>query len=174
MLRRDQGHATARDFLRNTHVERAEALLGLGRPEPALREWERAAERAPSEKGRLYPLVSRAYTLARLGKYEEAVAQAEEHLKRPEADKHATYRAAKLFSRAAALAGEDARREPAARRELAEKYADRAAALLRQANAQGYEFETEEVAELEKGPDFAALRQRPDFPQLLKDLRKKP
>jgi tetratricopeptide (TPR) repeat protein len=174
VLRRDQGHGTAREYLKNTHSERAKALLRLDRPADALREWELALERLPDAKDRLYLLMNQAYARARLGQYEEAVALAEEHLKRPEADKSVTYRAAELFSRAAALAGEDPRRETAERRALAAKYADRAVALLRQAHSQGYVFGDAEDLPLEKTPDFAALRHRPDFPQLLKDLQKKP
>jgi serine/threonine-protein kinase len=167
--RRDRGNATARLYLRATHNNRAEALLLLDRPAEALRQWDGALALGPAKDAdRLFTLVSRAYTLARLGRYEGAVSQAEEHLKRPAANQDTTYRAARLFARASAAARADGRREQA------ERYAERAAALLRRAHAEGYQPDAEDVADLEKGAEFRPLRQRPDFPQLLEDLQKKP
>jgi hypothetical protein len=63
----------------------------------------------------------------------------------------------------------EVKRTGAKRRELAQQYADRAVALLRQAVAKGYK----DVAHLKKDADLDGLRRRPDFQQLLADLEAK-
>ncbi len=173
-LRRDKGNGKARDYLRITHNNRAEALRLLDRPAEALREWDRALElEGANERRRASALVNRAFTLAGVGRDEEAVSLVEETLKRPGVDGPDPWRAARLFAQASAAAREDGRREAGERRALAEKYADRAVALLRKASSAGYRPSASDVAALREGPEFAPLRQRPDFPPLLEDLQKK-
>jgi tetratricopeptide (TPR) repeat protein len=108
-------------------------------------------------------------TYLRLGQHAEAAAAAEEYARlavRPAGD---LYPAACYLARCVPLAEKDAKLPPSRRQELAEGYAARAVALLRQAVQKGYN----NVPHLKKDPDLDALRQRPDFRELLADLEAK-
>jgi serine/threonine-protein kinase len=170
--RRDRNNMIAGSFLCNTHWNRARALLQLDRPAEALREWDRALELARSDKDRADLRMSRAYTLARLGKYDQALPVVEELVGRPEADRYALQVAAQVYSLASA--GQGAGRESAGGKALSEKYASRAVALLRRAQDRGLFKTPASVTFVQKERDFDALRQRPDFRKLLGELGTKP
>jgi tetratricopeptide (TPR) repeat protein len=80
-----------------------------------------------------------------------------------------TYNAACLLCDCATLAGKDGRLAEAKRRELAQAYADRALALLRQAVVRGFK----DAAWLKKDPDLEPLRAREEFGKLVADLEAK-
>jgi tetratricopeptide (TPR) repeat protein len=77
-----------------------------------------------------------------------------------------TYNAACYLCRCVALADKDPQLPETRRKELAQNYADRALALLRQAIVRGYE----DPAHMKKVPDLQPLRARDDFKKLLADL----
>jgi tetratricopeptide (TPR) repeat protein len=77
--------------------------------------------------------------------------------------------AARCLCRCAALAGKDAQLDESRSKELAQSYADRAMALLRQAVARGYK----NAARLKQDPHFGVLREREEFKQLLAELEGK-
>jgi serine/threonine protein kinase/tetratricopeptide (TPR) repeat protein len=77
-----------------------------------------------------------------------------------------TYSAACCLCRCVTLAETDARIDEARRRELAQTYADRALALLRQAVASGHR----DAARMRTEPALGPLRCRAEFNQLLSDL----
>jgi serine/threonine protein kinase/tetratricopeptide (TPR) repeat protein len=80
-----------------------------------------------------------------------------------------TYRAACYLGRCVTLAGKDARVDEARRQELAQTYADRALALLRQAVAGGYK----DAARMRTEPALGPLRARAEFNKLLFGLESK-
>jgi tetratricopeptide (TPR) repeat protein len=172
-LRRDKGDVSARRFLWVTHWQRADALLKLDRFTESLQEWDRALELGSTEKERSNTRASRAYALARMGKYEQAAPVAEAFARSTSASDFVPYRAACVLSLASA-AGRDANQPEAERQELAERYAAGAVALLRRLQSQGYFKNRGNVADLEKDKDLDSLRRRPDFQQLLAEVRKKP
>jgi serine/threonine-protein kinase len=172
--RRDPEGQEGRDSLRNTHANRAIALLDLGRDAQALAELDRALT-LPAPDGHPGWLdASRALALARLGKYKEAVPLAEQVAGRPDTPAFDLCRAAGALSRASAQARRDGQRAEPQRQELAEKYAAGAVALLRQAQAKGHFKKPRNVSDLEKDKDLGPLRQRLDFQKLLAELGKKP
>ena len=67
------------------------------------------------------------------------------------------------------LADKDAALAQAKRKELAQGYADRALAQLRQAVARGFK----DADRMKQGPHLEALRARPDFGKLLAELEGK-
>jgi tetratricopeptide (TPR) repeat protein len=77
-----------------------------------------------------------------------------------------SYNAACFLCRCVTLAGKDAQLAEAKRKELAQRYADRALALLLQAVSRGYK----DAAHMKKDPDLEPLRARPDFKKLRADL----
>ncbi len=80
-----------------------------------------------------------------------------------------TYDAACFLCHAARLAGKDARLDEPKRKELGQRYADRALAMLRQAVAGGYK----DAARMRQNPDLEPLRTREDFRQLLAEVEGK-
>jgi hypothetical protein len=77
------------------------------------------------------------------------------------------YAAACVYARAAAQAAKEA--SPHTSSPRAKQYAQRAVALLGQAVQKGYT----DTAHMKKDADLDAVRQRPDFQQLLADLEAK-
>jgi serine/threonine-protein kinase len=149
---------TARQYLRNSYWGRALALTQLGRYQEALADWDRALD---LDEGPDRPTLclGRAVTLAHHGDHATATAAAEELVKgSPAAD--LLYDAACVFALSAAKAGDAA---------LAERYAARAVALLREAVARGYR----DAAHIQKDNDLDALRGRPDFQKLLAEMTSK-
>jgi serine/threonine protein kinase len=80
-----------------------------------------------------------------------------------------TYNAASFLGRCAMLADQDAQLNDAKRKELAQNYADRALALLRQAVARGYK----DAAHMKQNPNLQPLRAREEFKTLLAELEDK-
>jgi serine/threonine-protein kinase len=157
----------ARLYLRNVHAGRAHALERLGRHGEAVPDWEQAVA-LNDEKSRDGGLrLGLALALAHAGQHLQATAAAEEILQRSNADARTCYAAARVYALAVAQAMKEAPKNPNS--VLAEKYAARAVALLRQAVQKGYK----NIAELKKDADLDCLRQRPDFQQLLAELEAK-
>jgi serine/threonine-protein kinase len=167
VLEREPCLVTARLFLRNVHCGRALALARLGRHTQAVADWEQVLalnDEKPRDRGyRLWWSMS----LARAGQHAEATAAVEEVLHPGDVPGVTLYEAASVHAVAAAQAAKAAPPHTSSLR--AEQYARRAVALLRQAVQKGYQ----DVAHLKTDADLDALRQRPDFQQLLADLEAK-
>jgi tetratricopeptide (TPR) repeat protein len=132
-----------------------------GRQEDALRDWDRAVEVDGGKTAR-YRL-GHASTLARQGKHAEAAAEAEEVV-RSHNEKDALAEAGHTLALAAAAASK------AGQAALAETYASRSVALLREAVGKGFHDEKA----LQTDPELAGVRGRADFQQLLAGAGKKP
>jgi serine/threonine-protein kinase len=169
--RRDASNVGARTFLRNTHWNRANALLKLSRPADALKDWDRALELEGNGEDRTYLRMCRALALAHLGQYEEAVSIAEGLVGPPETGTHTVYVAAAIFSLASAAVSRDAKRAADERQKLAEQHAARAVALLRRNQAQGYFKKQANIAFLKEDASMDSLRAREDFQRLLHELQ---
>jgi serine/threonine protein kinase/tetratricopeptide (TPR) repeat protein len=77
------------------------------------------------------------------------------------------FNAAICLSRCIMLIDKDGQLAEGRRKELAQKYADRALALLRQAVARGFK----DAARIKENPSFQPLRERDEFQKLLVDMR---
>jgi serine/threonine protein kinase/tetratricopeptide (TPR) repeat protein len=154
---REPGPPTARQFLCNSLVARAQALDKLQRYPEALQDWDRALALEEGPR-RVFFRRDRAATLARAGRHAEAVAEANALAEAKDLKGATLYDLACTCALAAAAVKEDAK--------LQEQYAARAVALLRQAIGKGIK----DAAHMKKDTDLDALRAREDFRKLLADL----
>ena len=159
VLRKEPNHAKAREFLGNAYKGRFEVRNAMGRYAESLGDAPRILELLEGSRGRDDFRLDRAVTWARLQRYAEATAEAEDVLGRIKAS---APRLANLALVYALSAGAVRDADPP----QAERYTARAIELLRGAVAAGYN----NVQALKKEADFGALQQRPDFQQLVRDL----
>jgi serine/threonine-protein kinase len=153
-LVREPRQATSRQFLRNAHWGRADALTRLGRHAEAVQDWDRAIE-LDTGPDRKELRLQRALSLARSKDPSRATGEADELARAPGAGASTCYDLACVFALSAAVDGSQA-----------EAFAARAVDLLRQAIARGYK----DVAHLKQDTDLDALRTRDDFQELLRQL----
>jgi len=151
-----------RHVLRNSHLRRAGAFERLGRPDRAADDWDRAVTLTPGpDPVRTEALSSRALNRVRAGRLDEALADAEELA--THGNSAGPYNAACVYARAAGRAdrpgGATAR----------EREARRAIDLLRLAVTRGYA----NPAEMAADDDLDAVRDRPEFAEVLAGLGKK-
>jgi tetratricopeptide (TPR) repeat protein len=161
VLTKDRRLTRARLFLRNAHEGRAEALTQLKRQTEAVRDWDRAIE---LDDGSLRNglRLQRAVCLAQTGEHARAVAETNALTEGKDVQGPTLYDAARVCALAAASVKDDAK--------LSEQYAGRAVTLLRQAQKAGYFKQPATIAHMKKDSDLRALRARPDYRNLLKEL----
>jgi tetratricopeptide (TPR) repeat protein len=161
VLAKEPRHATGRQFLANSLRPQAITLARLGRHAEAAKAWTRLLELDDNPK-RVDLRIARALSLARAGDYVTAIAEAEDRsvIKNLSAGLYVDLGC--IFALAAASVKDDAK--------LRDQHAARAVELLRQAVAKGYK----DAEYLKKVDDLKALRERPDFQSLLKELEKQP
>jgi serine/threonine protein kinase len=157
LLTKDPRQALARHYLSMAHSGRAVAMTQLGRHRDALADWDRALENV-QDQYRALARMKRARTLALAGETAKAVAEANALLDGKGLQAGLIFDAGCVFAAASAQVKTNA--------PLAEQYAARAVALLRQSIANGLEnpkqLKTEHV--------LAALRSRQDFRRLLAEV----
>jgi hypothetical protein len=147
-------------FLRNAYGLRADALRRLQRHAEAVKDLDRAIE---LDEGPMRPelRVSRAVSLAVMGDHAKAAAEAEAvaALRAISADRLAGCARALCFCA-------DASKDDVPQ---SNHYADRAMAILKRAVAAG----SADVVYLKTHADWAAIRSRDDFKQLVSDVEKR-
>jgi tetratricopeptide (TPR) repeat protein len=149
---KNPGLVDAREFLSETHAERAEALDRLGRHAEALPDWDRAIELASPKKIGIY----RCFRMISDGKPGEALAAAETLSGKSDLPADSLYPLARACALAASE-GEGAMRE---------RGAARAMELLRRCGGRGYD-----PAEwMKHDPAFASLRSGKDFQALMTEV----
>jgi tetratricopeptide (TPR) repeat protein len=152
-------NARALGHLIRVHAGRAKCLGRFGRHREAVWEWERALGLDPSRSAVFR--IERACALARSGDHVQAT-QAVEAVVKERQDQVNLYNAASAYALSVAAV---AKGSP-----LAERYGDRAMALLRQAIAAGFRGFGLLFDEVNLEP----IRQREDFQQLIRELRDMP
>jgi tetratricopeptide (TPR) repeat protein len=155
-LAREERLGDTRQFLRNMHSGRAQALDRLGRHAEAARDWERAVP-LDDGKRRLYYLARGALSG---GDHARAVALAREQATAQGATPKVTYDGACICALAAAAVLDDP--------QLHEQYAARAVELLRQ--AAGTDGVGVSIRRVKTDEALDPLRGRDDFRHLLKEL----
>jgi tetratricopeptide (TPR) repeat protein len=153
----DRRVVIAKQLLRNSHWNRAEAYDALHQYAEAVQDWDRAVELSPAQEQPSFR-VRRAASRVQAGQAAEAVADV------AELTKLATWNAGQWYDFACvyALAGG----------KIADKkqeYADRAMQLLHQAVKAGWK----DAAHMKKDTDLDSLRQREDFKKLMQALENK-
>jgi serine/threonine-protein kinase len=162
VLAKDGRLVLARSFLSNAHSERAVALTKLNRHVEAIRDWDRAIELDEGSRRDKFRL-QRAACLAHSGEHARAVAEVNALIGGKDVSGPILYGAARVCALAAASVKDDA--------QLTEQYAGRSVALLRQAQKAGFFKEPASLAHMKKDNDLRALRARPDYRDLLKELQ---
>jgi tetratricopeptide (TPR) repeat protein len=140
------------------YIRRAEYRRNHGEFEAALADCAQAAAKEPDSA---LPALVKASIAAARGQHQQAVAEAERALeKAPKDDGHVLYAAACVWSMAAQAASAEAG--------LAQRYADRAAALLSATLGKGFhDLIFPEHNRMVEDPALASIRQRPDVQDLL-------
>jgi len=147
----------ARIFLRNAHWGRAQTLDQLGRHPHAMTDWDRAvALSADPERGSAR--AGRAGSRIQAGQVAEAVAEIDELTKASGWSASQWYDFACVYALASAKSAT-----------AKEQFGKRAVELLRLAVEHGFA----NAAQFEKDSDLDSLRSRPDFQQLIKEIRAK-
>jgi tetratricopeptide (TPR) repeat protein len=164
VLAKDQGNLGARQFLRNAHWSRAEALTQLGRYAEAVHDWDRALE-LDEGAGRPALRLQRASTLVRAGQAAQAVVEADALTQGKDVPGETLYDTACLYALASAALKDNSQQ--------AETYAAKAVALLRRAQAAGYFQKPARIAHMKKDTDLDSLRNRADYRALVKLLEEK-
>ncbi|MBI3406980.1 MAG: protein kinase [Planctomycetes bacterium] len=170
VLNAEPQQSEARTLLGKAYAGRARALTSLLRYGEALAEWDRSLEYAKTEA---LPgtRLARAATLAQLGSYREAVAEAERLAPANALEKlyFREFTRAHVYAAAASAAAADAKLESADKVRLAEEFAARSLELLER-GYEAREFDRHELASLQIDRDFAILRSRPGFRKLLERI----
>lgn len=149
-----------RTVLRNNHWGRADALVAQSKFGAAILAYDSAIAMA-EERTRSELRLARAMALAKSGDYKAARAVAEAETAEKSAGKNRWFDASKVFVAAATAAKEVP--------ETADELQACAVAALRRAFELKYFDDARSRAEL-RAPDFALLRDRGDFKQLLADV----
>jgi tetratricopeptide (TPR) repeat protein len=172
VLGREERHARARLALASAHWDRALALNRLGRAAEALPDWERALALDDGDR-RADILANRAESLARAGDHARAMKEAEALVAAKDVNPALVYWMAWVCTYAKTAAEKDGKLPADERPRLAERYASRGLALLRQAHAAGHFKDPDVLREFQTAPDLDPLRKRPDFQKLLAEVEKK-
>ncbi len=147
------------------HVQRGWAYLVSDATKLALADFDAAIEIAPNEPD---AYSGRGFARVLLGQHQAGVLDADESLKRGTPDARTRYNAARVYARAVIAVTSEAPRRNLGQIQTADKYQDRAQALIRLALErlpadQRGEFWRSVV---QTDPALAAIRQRPKFSQL--------
>jgi tetratricopeptide (TPR) repeat protein len=153
------GGPQARQFLANSYIGRASARYALERYAQALPDFEQALKLTGGSDPQWR--LGRASTRARLGDHEQATREAAEIVAVKGLSPGVRYDVACVYAVSAGAAKDAAQ---------ADAYAGRAIELLRQTAASGFFSDKARREHLRQDPDLHALRSRPAFQQLLKEL----
>ncbi len=172
VLAKESRLVQARQFLRNSHWGRAQALDALGRHAEAVREWERALELDDGHDTEFLRSKLAESRLRRFRKDKDAagcLAAAAEYEALKRTDAGALYDAACNRAVCAAVILEDPKTPGADAPRLAKEQADLAMAWLHKAVAAGFK----DAEHMKQDKDLDVLREREDFKKLLAELQAK-
>jgi tetratricopeptide (TPR) repeat protein len=161
VFQKEHDNSKAREFLRNTFINRAGALEALERFGEATPDWEWAA-RLTTGREKAHFLTRQASSLLRAGDVGRAVTTADEAAKEAEAVPGTLYFLASIQARAAAQyqQGKPER----------ENCCAKAVELLRRAQEGGFFREADRLAAFKRDECFNLLRNRPDFRTIFQAL----
>jgi len=153
----DRRAITARNFLRNSHWNRARAYDQLKKHAEALKDWDKVIELSPGPE-QMTARASRAMSRLQAGQVTEAVAEVQALAKTSQWSVDEWYNFACVYAVASSKIAD---------RKL--EYADRAMELLHEAIKAGYK----NASHIAKDTDLDSLRDREDFKKVLAELGKK-
>jgi serine/threonine protein kinase/tetratricopeptide (TPR) repeat protein len=159
----------ARQLLAQTYAGRGVSQSDLGRNEEARKDFNRALEYdVGPERDQI--VVLRAVALAHLGEVPRAIEETESQLKKDNVSGQNCYNGGIMYAVAAARVQADSNVAAAERERLAKSYLDSAMLNLRRAIVLGYLRTPVLRKRLETHPDWAPVRGRPEYPELLREL----
>ena len=156
-LLKEQARTVTREIVRNCHWGMADSLDNLGRPAEAVPHWKEMIQLIRTEKEKADYRTYHALSLANAGRTDEAVREIDELANAKLLTASVLGNAAAVYSLASAKSPE--------RETLQQK----AISMLRTAKKAG-----STPATFPSGKEFTPLRDRPDFPKLLNELRPSP
>jgi tetratricopeptide (TPR) repeat protein len=156
-MRRDQRVVKVRESLCIASWTQATTLCGLGRYQDALTDWDRAIE-LDDGRYQMELRVKRASNLLNVKDHARATADAAAIASSSSATAGDLYNAACILSLSAHMARDDA--------PLADSYAQRAVALLRQSSSKGLK----DIGRPQTDGDLQILRSREDFQLLIREI----
>jgi serine/threonine protein kinase len=165
VLRREPEQRDAVRFRGDLHSDRAESLDVLGRHDDALHEWNTGIAVCKGNDNDM--VVGRAVCLAHKGKCAEARATLDKLLANQALTHYSFFESARVYALCSLEAAQDPHLTADERARSANEHAARAIDLLAKAFAQSYPSRQIHRARLSVEKDFAALRARPEFRQLL-------
>jgi tetratricopeptide (TPR) repeat protein len=169
VFRREPLLGAARETALNAHGGRAQAFMDLKSYPEALKDWDRVVELS-DEAQRGERRLQRAAALIVAGQHARAGDEAEV-LARSETERAKwQYNAACIYAQALRVARADAALSAAERAAVAERYATRALALLRESRAGGFFKAPEYRNLLKEDEDLEPLRGRDDFRKLAAEI----
>ncbi len=169
VLDRDTRNTTARQFLRNSHWQRARALTELGRYNEAVSDSNKAIEMG----GGVTPntvRMQRAWRRAMARDHTRATAEADELATKTVVSGGTLYDAACVFSLSNTAAMNDETLPQKQRHELAQQYAIRAVELLTEARESGFFDKPANVEHMKKDSDLDPIREEAGFKKLMEQL----
>ena len=168
VLQREPRNVSARRFLRNAHVVRAEIYDGMEKYQDAAVDWQEAIE-LDDGRSRFGNRFGRIMSLARGGQYHDAMKRVDRLATQTEQSGH-NFGLAAVCAICVSAVSKDAALEDAQRKRLADQYAAKALSLLKRAAEARVFQEAKNRRLLTNDADFAALRDRKDFQEFLKSL----
>ncbi len=169
VVKAEPQYAAARSWAFRVHTRRAEFYKGAGRWAEAAADYSRALEMNEGpERWTLGVWLAEALTEA--GDHQRAAAAADQAVERkPEPPADGLANLACVYARSIGLARADAQRPKAEREALAQRYADRAAAVLRKLDGKGFFRDRSHWWALATDPVLGPLRGRDDVRKMLHD-----
>jgi serine/threonine-protein kinase len=165
---RKEPHAQARQLLAKVHNERAVILTAQGRHAEAVAAWDAVlplVDGADRDRARLF----RAAALIHQGEYARAAAEADDLARRKDGGAELLVGAACVHAQVAAAVRGKGGLSQDEQKQMAERHAVRAVALLRAALEAGFSTGQVRIDQLRKNPDLEPLRSRQDYQQLLRE-----
>jgi serine/threonine protein kinase len=166
VLRKAKRHVWAEQALAVAHFEKGLVYTMLGKHDEALKEWDKTLLYDKPED-RDETRLKRAATLARLGRYAEAVKDTAEVPIKSTAKLDADWEVCCVFVLASQAVRKDGSLSTAEQVKRADDYAHEAVQTLEKARAKGYFKNPNNRHALTHDPDLEPLRARTDFKKLL-------
>lgn len=168
ILEEEPGNVTAARFLTNGRVCRARALESLARYGEAVEDWRKVLDYFNPKRAMAFH-VHLCMSLARCGRYVEAIALADEQLKLNSNDLIA-YQFILRFADAIDAVNRDDSMTKEERSRLLNDYAAKAVTVLRQLHETGYFDSEEHRTQLRTDSDLAPLRNHSEFLKFTKSI----
>jgi tetratricopeptide (TPR) repeat protein len=168
VLKKEPYHVEARKSLADTHMFRAEVLVGMGRHSEAIEDWKQIVDLSEGQNVAILQSI-RAIALARMGEHTRAVHEVQDMIQHLLPSNTCIYNYACVFSICSKTVMQDEQLSKAERSRQAETYQSLAMKHLKVLHDKGF-LESGLLAQLRQDVDLDPLREYEDFKRLLDEL----